>query len=144
MRYLIQNVWYWRARLVVESIEIKGNDIEAHVVNLGRASTTNATLHYSDSKGELLWHSSLFGVNATNETKVTLDGRNLTLVDDGNWSIHYQKRVIDASQWVEENFDDSIVQISASSRGLLPTPSLFIHLISIITAAFAGRRKNAF
>ncbi|MEC8954636.1 MAG: M14 family metallopeptidase [Candidatus Thermoplasmatota archaeon] len=142
MRYLIQNVWYWRARLVVESIEIKGDDVEVHVVNLGRASTTNATLHYSDSNGELLWHSSLFGVNSTNETKVTLDGRNLTLVEGGNWSIHYQKRVIDASQWVEENFNESVVKVSASSGGLLPAPSLFIHLFSVITAAFASRRKT--
>ena len=61
---------------------------------------------------ELLSHSPLFGVNATNETKVTLDSRNLTLIEDGVWSIHYQKRVIDASQWVEEYIDDATVEIS--------------------------------
>ena len=48
MIYLIENVWYWRARLVVESIEIKGDEIDAHVVNLVRASTSNVTLQYSD------------------------------------------------------------------------------------------------
>ncbi len=142
MLYLIENVWYWRARLIVESIEINGNQVDAHVVNLGRASTSNATLHYSDSSGELLWQSPLFGVNATNQTKVTLDSRNLTLIEDGIWSIYYQKRVIDASQWVEENIDDAIVEISDDKEGFLPAPSMFIHLFSILLAAFARRRKN--
>ena len=142
MKYLIDNVWYWRARLIVESIEINGDQVDAHVVNLGRASTSNATLHYSDSSGVLLWQSPLFGVNATNQTKVTLDSRNLTLIEDGAWSIHYQKRVIDASQWVEEHIDDAIVEISEDKEGFLPAPSMFIHLFSILMAVFAGRRKN--
>ena len=142
MKYLIDNVWYWRARLIVESIEINGDQIDTHVVNLGRASTSNATLRYSDSGGELLWQSPLFGVNATNQTKVTLDSRNLTLIEDGTWSIHYQKRVIDASQWVEEHIEDTIVEISEDKEGFLPAPSMFIHLFSILMAVFAGRRKN--
>ena len=142
MKYLIDNVWYWRARLIVESIEINGDQVDAHVVNLGRASTSNATLHFSDSSGVLLWQSPLFGVNATNETKVTLDSRNLTLIEDGVWSIHYQKRVIDASQWVEEYIDDATVEISEDKEGFLPAPSMFIHLFSILMAVFAGRRKN--
>ena len=137
MKYLIDNVWYWRARLIVESIEINGDQVDAHVVNLGRASTSNATLHYSDSSGVLLWQSPLFGVNATNETKVTLDSRNLTLIEDGVWSIHYQKRVIDASQWVEEYIDDATVEISEDKEGFLPAPSMFIHLFSILMAVFA-------
>ena len=142
MKYLIDNVWYWRARLIVESIEINGDQVDTHVVNLGRASTSNATLHYSDSSGVLLWQSPLFGVNATNETKVTLDSRNLTLIEDGVWSIHYQKRVIDASQWVEEHIEDDIVEIPEEKEGFLPAPSMFIHLFSILMAFFAGRRKN--
>ena len=142
MKYLIDNVWYWRARLIVESIEINGDQVDTHVVNLGRASTSNATLHYSDSSGVLLWQSPLFGVNATNQTKVTLDSRNLTLIEDGAWSIHYQKRVIDASQWVEEHIDDATVEISEDKEGFLPAPSMFIHLFSILMAVFAGRRKN--
>ena len=142
MNYLIENVWYWRARLVVESIEIKGDEIDAHVVNLGRASTSNITLQYSDSSGQLLWNSSLFGINASNQTKITLDAQNLTLIENGNWSILYQKRVIDASQWVEENIDDSVVEISKNKEGLLPAPSMFIHLFSILLAALTGRRKN--
>ena len=142
MKYLIDNVWYWRARLIVESVVINGDQVDTHVVNLGRASTSNATLHYSDSSGVLLWQSPLFGVNATNETKVTLDSRNLTLIEDGVWSIHYQKRVIDASQWVEEYIDDATVEISEDKEGFLPAPSMFIHIFSILMAVFAGRREN--
>jgi len=141
MRYLISNVWYWRARLVVDEVEIRGDEVEVSVRNLGRASTSNATLHYSDSAGEMLWHSSLFGVNATNETSVVLDGVNLTLVDGGVWSIHYQKRVIDSSQWVEEPIDADVVSVESDSGGFLPAPSLLIHLITLLSAAFARRKK---
>ena len=76
------------------------------------------------------------------QTKVILDSGNLTLIEDGTWSIHYQKRVIDASQWVEEHIDDSIVEISEDKEGFLPAPSIFIHLFSILLAAFARRREN--
>ena len=143
MRYLISNVWYWRARLVIESIVVDGDEVRAEVTNLGRATTSNATFHYSDSAGELLWHSTLFGVNATNETSVILDAANLTLVDDGVWSIHYQKRVIDVSQWVEEPIDDSVVKIDSSESGFLPAPSLFIQLIALLGAALARREKTS-
>lgn len=143
MRYLISNVWYWRARLVVDEVEIRGDEIEVSVRNLGRASTSNATLHYSDSAGEMLWHTARFGVNATNETSVVLDATNLTLVDDGVWSIHYQKRVIDSSQWVEEPIDAEVVSLSSASDGFLPAPGLLIHLLALLGAALARREKSA-
>ncbi len=143
MRYLISNVWYWRARLVIESIVVDGDEVRAEVTNLGHATTSNATFHYSDSAGEMLWHSTLFGVNATNATSVVLDATNLTFVDDGVWSIHYQKRVIDVSQWVEEPIDDSVVKIDSSASGFLPAPSLFIQLIALLGAALAGREKSS-
>ena len=102
MRYLIQNIWFWRARLVVEEVEINGGEVKSHIVNLGHASTSNATLQYISSNGDLLWNSSSFGVNATNETYVVFDSEGLAIVDGGSWSISYQKRVIDASMWVDE------------------------------------------
>ena len=142
MEYLIENVWYWRARLVIEDFEIRSNQLEAHVINLGHASTSNATFHYSNSNGELLWHSEIFGVNATNESMIVLDSTNLSLVDNGIWSIHYQKRVIDSSKWVDELIDFSIIQIDSSSDSFLPAPSLLIQLISLVSAAFVSRRKN--
>ena len=143
MQYLIRDVWYWRARLIVESIVIKGDEVDAHVVNLGRASTTNASLHYTDDTGELLWSSSLFGVNATNETRVTLDGGNLTLVEGGTWSINYQKRVIDASMWVNEDVNESVIEKRAGISGFLPAPSMLIVIVSFALAAI-NRRNDKF
>ena len=140
MRYLIQNIWYWRARLVVENIEITDNQILADVSNIGHASTSNATFHYSDSSGNLLWHSENFGVNATNQSEIIVGTQNLSLVVDGVWTVHYQKRVIDSSTWVEELIDESVIKINLGSNGLLPAPSLFIYLLSIITAAISRKK----
>jgi hypothetical protein len=140
MKYLVQNIWYWRARLVVENFEITDNRIVADVSNLGHASTSNATFHYSDSSGNLLWYSENFGINATNQSEITVGIKNLSLVGDGVWTVHYQKRVIDSSTWVEELIDESIITINSSTKGLLPAPSLFIYFLSIITAAIS--RKN--
>ncbi len=142
MKYLIQNVWYWRARLVIESLEIENSQLEALVANLGQASTSNATFHYSDTNGELLWHSETFGVNATNESRIILNSNNLSLVEGGAWSIHYQKRVIDSAQWVDESIDKSVIAINFSNEGFLPAPSLLINLITLITAALASRKRS--
>ena len=102
MRYLISNVWSWRARLDVQSLAIGSDDVEIEVKNLGRASTMNATLQYLDSNGDILWTSSRFTVNATNSTQAKLDASNLTLVQEGSWQLYYQVRVIDAARWVTE------------------------------------------
>ena len=142
MKYLVQNIWYWRARLVIENFEILDNRIVAEVSNLGHASTSNATFHYSDSSGNLLWHSESFGVNATNQSEIIVGTKNLSLVGDGIWTVHYQKRVIDSSTWVEELINESIIMIDSSSKGLLPAPSLFIYFLSIITAAIS-RKDNS-
>ena len=57
MRYLINNVWYWRARLDVRELQVSSDDITLNVVNHGQASTSNATIQYIDSAGEVLWTS---------------------------------------------------------------------------------------
>ena len=142
MKYLVQNIWYWRARLVIENFDILDDRIVADVSNLGHASTSNATFHYSDSSGNLLWHSESFGVNATNQSEIIVGTKNLSLVGDGIWTVHYQKRVIDSSTWVEELINESIIMIDSSSKGLLPAPSLFIYFLSIITAAIS-RKDNS-
>ena len=105
--------------------------------------TTRAIHHYTDVNGELLWSSSLFGVNATNETKVTLDGGNLTLVKGGSWSINYQKRVIDAAMWVNEVVNESVIEERAGSSGFLPAPSMLIVIVSFALAAI-NRRNGIF
>ena len=50
MNYLIENVWYWRARLVVDSLEVEDGKVHLSVSNLGHASTSNATLLYFEDK----------------------------------------------------------------------------------------------
>jgi hypothetical protein len=112
MRYLITNVWYWRARLDVQSIQIDDNEITVDVDNLGHASTTNASLQYLDSSGQVTWTSSLFSVNASNSTTAILDASNLTYSSSGSWQLYYQKRVIDASKWVTEPLNMSAIVVS--------------------------------
>ena len=56
MEYLIENVWYWRARLNVNSIEnLRQGDVLIDVENLGHATTRNATLVQMTDSGEVLW-----------------------------------------------------------------------------------------
>ena len=111
MRFLISNVWYWRARLDVQSLEISGDEIVVDVDNHGHASTINATLQYVDSNGEISWTSSPFTVNATNSTSAGLDASNLTYTGDGMWQLYYQVRVINASRWVTEAIEVQVVEI---------------------------------
>ena len=129
----------------MKNFEITETLIKADITNLGHASTSNATFHYLNSNGDLLWVSENFGVNATNNSEVTLNTKNLTLVDDGIWAVHYQKRVIDSSKWVEELIDISVISDNSDSNLSIyyqssPAPSLFIYLLSILTAAVS--RKN--
>ena len=139
MRYLIDNVWYWRARLSVTSFVIDDSDIVLNVDNLGRASTSNATVRYIDD-GDVQWTSETFGVNATNTTQVYLDTSNLSMSDTGHFELYYQKRVIDASLWVNESIPEDVVEISdAKSTGFLPFAS---PILSILAIGLAGIRKN--
>ena len=70
MRFLIDNVWYWRARLDVQSITVSDDDVTLDVVNHGLASTANASLEYHSPTGEVLWASPYFTANASNLTSV--------------------------------------------------------------------------
>ncbi len=105
MRYLINKVWYWRARLDVQSLEISQDSIELTVFNHGMASTSNASLEYLNEGGDVLWASPLFGVNATNSSTVEFDVKSSTFVQGGSWNLNYQKRVINASVWVNESVE---------------------------------------
>jgi hypothetical protein len=48
MHYLIENVWYWRARLVADSLKVEEGKVHLSVSNLGYSSTSNATLLYME------------------------------------------------------------------------------------------------
>ena len=133
MRYLINNVWYWRARLNVTSMEInEGIEINLNVKNLGHATTSNATIQYVDDSGSILWSSSNFSVNATNSSNVKLDASNLTLTDNGNFELYYQKRVIDSSQWVNENISDDLINIFSEKEDSFLGGSLIFDPTAII------------
>ena len=174
MKYLIENVWYWRARLSIQSLELDGNEVRLNVSNLGRASTTNATLAYITEEGDL-WlprgsgpNSSPcgeglesldvlmtaeggfgynfsspgcgFGVNATNETELILDFGDAPFSSiGGEFHLVYQKRVIDASTWVSEPVNGSVVDYVSTSGRSLSSPSLFLSMICVILAAVKTR-----
>jgi len=143
MRYLISNVWYWRARLSVDSLEVGSDYVDLSVSNLGRASTANATMHYIDEAGEVLWHSGNFSVNASNHTDTRLDASGLSVVAGGHFELHYQKRVIDAALWVNEPVNGSVVNSGVGdSGGLLPAPSLLLIIISFALAAINTRNRK--
>ena len=139
MRYLIDNVWYWRARLSVTSLDVTiGESLTLSVDNLGHATTINASLQYvNDDTGEVLWESdNKFAVNATNSSTVTFDASNLTLTKDGGFVLYYQKRVIDSSTWVSEPVNSTYVSfVESQSKGLLPGPSALLVIIGFVLAA---------
>jgi len=139
MQYLITNIWYWRARLSVTSFEYSEDSIELKVDNLGRATTSNATVRYIDD-GEVAWTSDLFSVNATNSSHVHLDAANLSLTGDGHFELFYQKRVIDASLWVNESIPEELIKISdGEEKGWLPFTSPIWVILAI---GLAGIRRN--
>jgi hypothetical protein len=139
MRYLIDNIWYWRARLSVNSLVVENWQMNIDVDNLGRASTSNATVRYVDD-GEIQWTSETFGVNATNSTQMVLDASNLTMSKTGYFELYYQKRVIDASIWVNETIPEDMIQISdGDDDGWLPFAS---PIWTIFAIGLAGLRRN--
>jgi len=141
MKYLIENIWYWRARLNVTSLVFEGDEVKLDVRNEGHASTANASLQYVfEDTMEVLWWSENFTVNATNSTSITLDASNLSLKPGGTFALHYQKRVIDASTFVHQPIsDDDVKIVEAEDEGWLPFPSPVLTILAIGLASI--RRK---
>ena len=146
MRYLIENVWHWRARLVVESVSIEEGELTLDITNHGQASTANASLEYHSETNEVLWSSPLFGVNATNHSVVSFPFEQSVLKSTGTWNLNYQKRVINAATWVNESVDEntSITVVEADDRmltgaGLFNPVSVIIGMIGV---ALLTRREN--
>jgi hypothetical protein len=147
MRYLINKVWYWRARLDVQALEISQDSLETTVFNHGMASTTNASLEYIDANGDVVWSSPFFGVNATNSSTVQFTVPSSKFTDGGSWNLNYQKRVINASVWVNEtvDFQPSFIDDAGESGFLLgfgvfnPVTSL---LAMVGVSAWMQRRET--
>ncbi len=117
MRYLINNVWYWRARLAVQSLDLASDSLMLDVVNQGQASTSNATLQHINSDGEIVWTSNAFTVNASNRTTIQFDTSEFSIDNDGGWQLYYQKRVINSSKWVTEPVNSSVVMTFSNNAG---------------------------
>ena len=147
MRYLIDNVWSWRAHLEVKSMNLDGESMTMTVENPARSSTANATLQYIDSAGQVLWNSSNFGINATNTSMITLDASELDLSMDGAFHLNYQVRVVESARWVNEPIEG--VDIASSGQeetsfligyGVFNPLTLMACFIAV--AAVANEREN--
>ena len=146
MRYLIENVWHWRARLVVESDSIEEGELTLDITNHGQASTANASLEYLSETNEVLWSSPLFGVNATNHSVVSFPFEQSVLKSTGTWNLNYQKRVINAATWVNESVDENTsITVVGSDERMLTGAGLFNPvsvIIGMIGVALLARRET--
>jgi hypothetical protein len=147
MRYLIDNVWSWRARLSVQSMTLDQGSLTLSVDNPARASTANVTLQYLDEAGQVVWNSTNFGVNATNSAALSLDASNLTVASGGTFALNYQVRVVESARWVNEpvlevelNVVDQDETSFLNGYGLFNPVSLLACFIAV--AAVANEREN--
>jgi hypothetical protein len=146
MRYLINNVWYWRARLDVQSITVDDDTLTLDIKNDGMASTANASLEYMSESGEVKWASPYFEVNATNSSTISFDVSKSMFDGDGIWNLNYQKRVINAATWVNETVNVSATFIDSEQERFLIGYGLF-NPISVLAAvigvaAFANEAET--
>ena len=135
MRYLIDNIWYWRARLVLDSFELDDETVNFEVSNLGRASTSNATLQYLIDD-EVVWESDNFIINATSSTSVSTSGFDFD--SGGDWRFSYQKRVVDSAMWVNESVDVGEYELGFFAQSLATLVwALQIGAIPLVVICFA-------
>jgi hypothetical protein len=139
MTYLVENVWYWRARLQVDKIQIENSNLRLNIDNLGHATTRNATLIQTDGDGAVIWESTNFTVNASSNAVIDLGFYPEGSENIGNWSLYYQKRVIDSSTWVTESVEMEKIDAITGESSLLPFPNLALTLIATL---FAAKKKN--
>ena len=139
MTYLVENVWYWRARLQVDMIQIENSNLRLNIDNLGQATTRNATLIQKDGDGAVIWESTNFTVNASSNAVIDLGFYPEGSENIGNWSLYYQKRVIDSSTWVTESVEREKIDVKTGKSSLLPFPNLALTLIATL---FAANKKN--
>ena len=142
MTYLVENVWYWRARLQVDMIQIENGNLRLNIDNLGHATTRNATLIQTDGDGAVIWESTNFTVNASSNAVIDLGFYPEGSEDIGNWSLYYQKRVIDSSTWVTESIDREKIDVKKGESSFLPFPNLALTLVATLFAAKKKKTKS--
>ena len=132
MRYLIDKVWFWRARLVVDSITVSGPQVEVQIQNQGHASAVNATLQQVLDDGQVIWESNKFILNASSEATFTFDVSQ-DIEETGNWRINYPVRVIDSARWVNETLNITAEIIEEEDSGFLLGFGIFHPLTTVIS-----------
>ena len=132
MRYLIDNVWFWRARLVVDSIMVSSSQVEVQIQNQGHASAVNATLQQVLDDGQVIWESNKFVLNASSEATFTFDVSK-DIEETGNWRINYPVRVIDSARWVNETLNITAEIIEEEDSGFLLGFGIFHPLTTVIS-----------
>ena len=132
MRYLIDNVWFWRARLVVDSITVSGSQVEVQIQNQGHASAVNATLQQVLDDGQVIWESNKFVLNASSEATFTFDVSQ-DIEETGNWRINYPVRVIDSARWVNETLNITAEIFEEEDSGFLLGFGIFHPLTTVIS-----------
>lgn len=132
MRYLIDNVWFWRARLVVDSITVSSSQVEVQIQNQGHASAVNATLQQVLDDGQVIWESNKFVLNASSEATFTFDVSE-DIEETGNWRINYPVRVIDSARWVNETLNITAEIIEEEDSGFLLGFGIFHPLTTVIS-----------
>ena len=132
MRYLIDKVWFWRARLVVDSITVSGSQVEVQIQNQGHASAVNATLQQVLDDGQVIWESNKFVLNASSEATFTFDVSQ-DIEETGNWRINYPVRVIDSARWVNETLNITAEIIEEEDSGFLLGFGIFHPLTTVIS-----------
>ena len=137
MEYLISNVWYWRARLDVRSIDVADGQLSLDIHNYGHATTNNASLEYLDENGDAVWSSPLFSVNATNSSAEIFDVKGIKFTSDGTWNLNYQKRIIESSQWVNETVVPGALSFDQEDEGSFLVGYGIFHPLSIMVGFIA-------
>lgn len=126
----------------VKSIELRQGDILIDVENLGHATTRNATLVQMTDSGEVLWESTNFTVNATSVTSENIGPYWGETVQDGEWFLRYQKRVIDSSKWVTESVESDRILVEVDSSGFLPHPGFATTLMALLFSGLIRKKMS--
>ncbi|DAC09018.1 MAG TPA: hypothetical protein D7I09_06880 [Candidatus Poseidoniales archaeon] len=88
----------------------------------------------------------MFNVNATTSKTVELPFDGSRLVSEGSWNLNYQKRVIDASTWVNESIPtEAIDETGADAGDAMPVgaaPLLVVSLLAALVAEGRNRRTD--
>jgi len=125
---------------------VSKDTVALEVTNHGYASTTNASLEYRLEDGSVAWTSSLFNVNASTSKSVEMPFDGALLSPGGTWSLYYQKRVIDASTWVNETIPVEAVDESGAEEGdAMPigtAPLLVVSLLAAVAVEGRNRRED--